>query len=100
MLAWVLLFLGCDEQTAYAERYASANCQLLQDCDLLLLYGYYDHGGRSAWQVCEENLREKALSADWRQEDAETCVESVEAQDCEDLYSQGIPQGCTDWLLD
>ena len=100
MLAWVLLMLGCDEQDEYADRYATANCQLLRDCDLLILYGYYDQGGQTAWQVCEENLREKALSAAWSQEAAKTCVEAVEAQDCDDLYSQGIPEGCSAWLLD
>jgi hypothetical protein len=100
MLTALIIWMGCDEQKTYAESYASANCMLLDDCDLLILYGYYDQGGRSAAEVCEENLTDMALSAAWNQEAAETCVTAVESQDCEGLYAQGIPTGCSEWILD
>lgn len=93
-LAAVLALGGCSYPAEdFATDFATASCQLYDDCDTLDLFGF------ASVQECADTsapnyLPETMPCADYDRKAAADCVDGVELMTCEDLYASAWPDAC------
>jgi hypothetical protein len=90
MITFIFL-LGCGSP---ATSYAEQRCQLLQDCELLSVYGYGT--GEEALDSCLDE-REEAAAKHGEPASAEACIESTALATCDALYGESEGE-CVEWL--
>ncbi len=85
--AW--LFVGCMTTGQFQDRYATAFCELAEDCQVLDLEGY------STFRSCEDEVSSSSDDCeDYDRKAAKKCITALRESTCEDAHD-GPPRVCS-----
>ncbi len=89
-LSITLLFVGaCMGKKKFDKQNAEERCQLLEDCEVLDMYGY------SSINECDDELRNTYNECDdYDKKAAKECIDELKKMNCQDVYDERFPPAC------